>query len=378
MSNTAKPRNEAEIVTAVREARSASTPIEIVGGGTKRGLGRPTQTAVTMDMSDLSGISLYEPSELVIGAAAGTSLSSINAALAENRQQLAFEVPDFSKLFGTDGSPTIGAVAATNLSGPRRILSGAARDALLGVRMVTGHGEAVKNGGRVMKNVTGYDLVKLSAGAHGTLGVLTEVTFKVLPIPETETTLVFDGLSDADAVSCMAAGLGSPFEVSGAAHHARSTVRAMARHRGAPASGIEGFADQVDYRFWRAGQTAQAPRRRLADGCGRCQPSCGGWCATAHSLRDEPEHAIWRISVQPSHGPRIGHVVRNSLDGEVVYDWGGGLIWAPCRWSHADAGAQVLRAATARPAVTRRCSVRPRPCAPPCRVPSRASRQSPS
>jgi glycolate oxidase FAD binding subunit len=341
MSNTVKPRNEAEIVAAVQDARNASTPIEIVGGGTKHGLGRPTQTAVTLDMSGLSGITLYEPSELVIGAHAGTAMSQIRAKLAENRQQLAFEVPDFSELFGNTGAPTIGAVAATNLSGPRRIYAGAARDALLGVRMVTGHGEAVKNGGRVMKNVTGYDLVKLSAGAYGTLGVLTEVTFKVLPIPETEATLVFEGLGDGDAVACLASGLGSPFEVSGAAH-LPATEGSLAR----TCLRIEGFADQVDYRFNALAKVLKRHGTAMRiDAAGSSEL----WqmvrdCAF---FADRGDHAIWRISVQPSNGPRIGHVIRNSLDGEVFYDWGGGLIWAAVPLDHTDGGAQVIRAATA-------------------------------
>ena len=151
-----EPADEKETVEAVAEARSKGLPMEIAGGGTKRGLGRPIQAGAALSMAKLTGITLYEPAELVISAKAGTALADVEAALDEKGQQLAFEPMDHGAIYGASaGRPSIGSVAACNLSGPRRIYAGAARDSLIGVRVVTGKGEAMKNGGRVMKNVTG-------------------------------------------------------------------------------------------------------------------------------------------------------------------------------------------------------------------------------
>src|SRR4051812_21259201 len=197
------PPDEAEVASVVREAAARRTPLAVEGGGTRRGLGRPMQTAATLSTAKLRGVTLYEPTELVLSARAGTPLAEVEALLAKHGQRLAFEPMDHRPLQGSGGEPTLGGIVAANVSGPRRIEAGAARDTLIGVRAVTGRGEAVKSGGRVMKNVTGYDLVKFLAGSYGTLAVLSEVTFKVLPKPETEATLVLSGLDERRAVAAL-------------------------------------------------------------------------------------------------------------------------------------------------------------------------------
>lgn len=295
-----RPGTEAEVAEAVLSAQGA---LRIIGGGT-RAIGRPVVGEV-LETSGLTGISLYEPGALTLVAAAGTPLAEVEAALLSEGQRLPFEVPDLRGLLGRTGVSTLGGVVAGNASGPRRVQAGACRDSLIGIRFVDGRGTAIKNGGRVMKNVTGYDLVKLLAGSFGTLGVLTEVAFKLLPVPEATATLVIPDLDDTAAVAAMAAALGSPCDVSGAAHW--PGVGTMLR--------IEGFATSVAYR---AGQLRALLGGEVQDGPGR-------WA----EIRDvAPFHAaqgdVWRLSVKPSDAP--GLVARAGAEA-VLYDWAGGLVW---------------------------------------------------
>jgi glycolate oxidase FAD binding subunit len=335
------PSSEAELAQFVREAAGRKMPLSIVGGGTKRTFGRPTQVAGTISTAGLAGITLYEPAEMVIAARAGTPLSEVIAALDARGQMLPFEPCDWRHLLGSEGEPTIGSVVAMNLSGPRRIMAGAARDSLIGTRFVNGLGEVVQSGGRVMKNVTGLDLARLMAGAHGTLGVLTEVTFRVLPKPEMAVTLVFAGLDDVSAVKALSAALGSPFSVSGAAHlpagiggdGARTLVR------------LEGFATSVDYR---AGRLSDLLRPLAGAPSARLDTAASGalWRAVADVafLAEPREPAVWRVSVAPDAGPRLVAALRGRIACSALYDWGGGLVWLACD-AGGDAGAREVRAA---------------------------------
>ncbi|KAF0230578.1 MAG: glycolate oxidase FAD binding [Beijerinckiaceae bacterium] len=359
MTDIKRPNDEAEVSALVRDAAANGTSLRIQGGGTRAGLGRPTQDAATLSTAGLSGITLYEPAEMVIGAKAGTPLETIEKALAEKGQMLAFEPADFRLLFGTQGTPTIGAVAAGNISGPRRLWGGAARDSLIGVRFVNGNGEIIKSGGRVMKNVTGLDLVKLQAGAWGTLGVLTEVIFKVVPKSDTVATFVLSGLDDATAVTAMATAITSPFEITGAAHlpaTAKSSEVApgsredfAAARNGIGGEGartylrIEGFPVSVDYR---AGELAKLLSRfgtlsRLEESIGTSV-----WSAIrdAAPLAEPRDAAIWRLSVKPSEAPATIEAIRPAMAVRAFYDWGGGLIWLAVS-AEGDAGATVIRAA---------------------------------
>ena len=198
MTDSLKPRDAQDVEAAVQWALAEGKALEIVGHGSKRAIGRPAQTDLTLDLSGLSGVTLYEPEELVLSAKAGTPLAEIEALVAAKGQQLAFEPMDYAAVLGgSAGSGTIAGVLAANLSGPRRIKAGAARDHFLGVTAISGRGETFKSGGRVVKNVTGYDLCKLLAGSWGTLAVMTEVTIKTLPRPETEETVLVRGLDPA-------------------------------------------------------------------------------------------------------------------------------------------------------------------------------------
>jgi glycolate oxidase FAD binding subunit len=341
MIETLKPQTTEQVVEALAWASAEETPVEILGTGTKRGFGRPMgdgnrTIAHAVDLSGLSGITLYEPEELVLSAWAGTPLAEIEAAVAEKGQMLAFEPPALARLYGSTGG-TLGGMIACNLAGPRRIKAGAARDHILGIESVTGRGELVKSGGRVVKNVTGYDLSKLLTGSFGTLAALTQITIKVLPAPETVETVLLTGLDDAAAVRAMALAMNSSHEVSAAAHV--PVVHAGAVHGGSDAVTairIEGFVPSVAAR--------SAALQELLGHAGPvsildAEASKAFWA----SIRDvEPfvdgNQALWRLSVTPSKAPVI---VADIPGGQPVYDWGGGLIW--CRSDDGDA----IRAAVA-------------------------------
>jgi glycolate oxidase FAD binding subunit len=349
MATTVKPREPEEVRAFVAWAAGEEEPLELRGAGTKRGLGRPIQASHTLDLSGLSGITLYEPEELVLTARAGTTLKEIENLLAANRQLLAFEPPDLGPLYGAPAEAgTIGGLLACNLAGPRRIKAGAARDHFLGAALVNGRGELIKTGGRVVKNVTGYDLCKLLAGSHGTLAAMTEVTVKLLPAPERTRTLLVLGLDDATGVRAMTAAMGSEHEASGAAHLPSAIMAgSVIPHvsgggKSVSAVRLEGFPDSV-------AQRAEGLRALLA-GFGPVEElhshnSAAFW----RELRDaspfarRPELEIWRLSVPPSSGPAV--IARHAeLEPLAWYDWAGGLVWLGLDPA-AEARAERVRAA---------------------------------
>ena len=346
------PADLTELREAVAEALAAGEPLEIVAGGSKRGLGRPLQLPRTLDLARLSGIRDYQPSELTLTAGAATPIAEIEQALAENRQMLAFEPPDWDAIYGLaeaeTGRRSLGGVLAANLSGPRRPKAGAARDHLLGFRGVSGRGEEFKAGGKVVKNVTGYDLPKLMAGSFGTLAALEEVTVKVLPRPETALTLMLLGLDPETAVRRFAAALASPWEVSAASYlpAALTAGSGLASLPAVAALRLEGPAPSVAFRRERLlAELAAGGETGLLEG----EASAAFWRAigNARPLAEPKGAALWRISAAPSRGAELALEIARECEARWYLDWGGGLLWAAVTGAE-DGGAGKIRAALRR------------------------------
>ncbi|MFW6077679.1 MAG: FAD-binding protein [Hyphomicrobiales bacterium] len=345
MAGALRPQTPDDLAGAITWAAGEKAPVEVIGTGTKRSVGRAMQTSVTLDTSALSGVSLYEPDELVLRAGAGTRLDEIEALLAENGQQFAFEPPDLSRLLGAEHSGTLGGMVASNFSGPRRIKAGAVRDHLLGFTAVSGRGETFKSGSRVMKNVTGYDLSKLMTGSWGTLAVLADTTFKVLPAPETETTVMVTGLSEDAAAQAMSAAMQSAADVSGAAHLPADMAAASKALQGADSAvtllRIEGVGPSVEFRAERLHEILSAFGRpeRLDTAASRA-----AWVEVrdVHCLADGQERLVWRISVPPMQGPRVLAGLRDTCQARGFCDWGGGLVWLDVP-ATADGSAAAIR-----------------------------------
>jgi glycolate oxidase FAD binding subunit len=338
VSAPSRPGTVAELGGIVRDAAAAKRPFEVRGGGSKARLGRATQTAATLDVTGLAGITLHEPAELVIAARAGTPLAEVEAVLASKGQMLPFEPMDHRVLLGSTAEPTIGGIVAAGVSGPRRVAVGACRDALIGAKFVNGRGEEIVSGGRVMKNVTGYDLLKVQAGAYGTLGVLTEVTFKVLPLPLGTATLVVEGQPFEEAVATLSAALGSPFEVTGAAwmpgdatHPARTLMRLEIEEASIVYRG-ERLADDLGVSARRAGAEESAALWRDVRDVTR--------------LSTDPSTTVWRVSVAPTKAPAVVAAARGAGLVDMLADWGGGLLWLAMPGSLPDGGQAAIRAAT--------------------------------
>ncbi len=331
MSAMMAPADEAGIAHAVAGAHQAGEPLLVCGNATKSAMLRPVQAARSLSTGNLRGIPLYAPKELVFSARAGTPVAEIESALGEAGQHLIAEPPDLAALLDGDARApqTLGGVVASNLSGPRRVAWGAMRDHVIGVRFVNGTGEVLRSGGRVLKNVTGLDLCKLLAGSHGTLGVLTEITLKVLPAPEQCGTLALPGLGAEAGVAALAAALGSPFSVSAAAYlpaPAAARVPELAWLGGPVAlARIEDFSASVAYRTARLREAlAEFAQAELLDDAA----SRAVWRAVrdARALPAAPDDALWRVSVRPSRGPAVLSEAAHAGAGGFL-DWGGGLVW---------------------------------------------------
>jgi len=335
MSGTViKPRDSKELQQAVEWALAEGTTLDVRGSGSKISIGRPMKCGHVLDLSGLGGVVDYAPEELVVTMRAGTPMREVEALLARRNQMLAFEPPDLGPLLGHEaGEGTLVGSLMGNFAGPRRISAGAARDHMLGFSGVNGRGERFKSGGRVMKNVTGYDLSKLLTGSWGTLAVLDQVSIKVLPAPDQTRTLVLYGLDDTRAVRAMCAAMGSPHEVSGAAHIGdRTALR------------LEGVAPSVEVRL-------EGLRELLADTKATTIEELGTlesrtfWreARDATSLAVDTNAVVWRISCAPTDGPAIAARIKAERPAaRYFFDWSGGLIWLalPCS---ADADHDLVR-----------------------------------
>jgi len=348
-----RPETPKQLRDLVAWAVAEETPLEVAGSGSKRSLGRPGNLDHRLDMTAFSGIEMHEPAELVLTAGAGTALAEIDAALAGASQRLAFEPPDLGPLLGRSaGAGTLGGLLACNHAGPRRVSAGAARDHFLGFEAVSGRGETFKSGGRVVKNVTGYDLSKLMCGSWGTLGVMTKVTVKVVPVPEKAWTVLVLGLDMARAGEAMTRALQSSYDVSGAAHlpvdlAAGSQVSYVAgAGRSVTAIRVEGPGPSVEYR-------CRALREELG---------AFGETEELHShnsdtfwreirdvrpfARDGDARCVWKLSAPPTAGPALADTLAIATGGKAFLDWGGGLIWLAVD-APADAAHETVRAGVA-------------------------------
>ncbi|MCP4619753.1 MAG: FAD-binding protein [Bradyrhizobium sp.] len=336
--DTLRVRDAGDVEQVVRAAIANDQPLEIVGHGSKRQIGQPMVTNAVLDLSALNAVSSYEPNELIITVQAGAPLADVKSLIDAKNQQFAFDPMDTAPLLGTAKVGTIGGMIGAGLAGPRRIKAGGARDHLLGAHAVSGFGDSFKTGGKVVKNVTGYDLCKLLAGSWGTLAVMTEVTLKVMPRPEAERTLVLRGLDDVTACRAMTSALGSPFDVSSAAHLPGSVFRPAGGALAALASQgqavtllrLEGIAASAASRA--------ASLTKLVAGFGAAEiiedaAATDIWSAIRDVLPFVADGSlgawpVWRIVCPPASGGALGQALARETGGDVIYDWGGGLIWA--------------------------------------------------
>ena len=342
--STLRPGTDADVANAVAAAVNDAAVLNVRGNGTRAALGRPvTGNATDLDLSALTGITLYEPEELVLSARAGTPLAEIEAAVRSKNQYLAFEPADLGPLLGAaPAAATLGGTVACNIAGPRRVRAGAVRDHILGVNAVSGRGEAFKSGGRVVKNVTGYDLSKLLTGSFGTLAVMTDITLKVLPAPSDTVTVVLTGADDRRAVAIMTAALNSAASVSAAAH---------------VPGGVDGVAADAVTALRLEGTALDARRALLDDDIAdpelpRHLLDADASGALWRAVRDvasllPDDRPVWRLAVAASAAPGVVADVRQTVSCDAYYDWGGALIWLAPDPAAPAAAAAPIRAALA-------------------------------
>ena len=320
---TLKPTTPEELCALVAEAGAHARHIEVIGGGTKRAVGAMDRIDHLVSTERLDRIVDYAPEELVLTVQAGVRLADVERLTAAKGQMLAFEPPHWTRLLSARGEPTIGGVLGANLSGPRRIRAGAARDHFLGFEGVSGRGEIFKAGGKVVKNVTGYDLMKLMAGSWGTLAILTEVTLKVLPAPRCELTLLLFGLADVRASEAMTVAMNGPYDVSAAAHLPSYAAHARPLKAQMPVTALrlEGFEASVAARA-QALALALKPFGRIEDLDAVHSREFWGQVREVDAFAGDPR-PLWRLSLPPAVGWKAPH----ALPGDALYDWAGGQAW---------------------------------------------------
>ncbi len=345
-----RPRDEIQLAEVIAGASHNNIALEVAGAGTKRALGRPVEADQIVCTGAMFGISHYEPEELIVSVKTGTPVRFVEETLARQGQMMAFEPLDLGPVLGQNpGEGTIGGLFATNLCGSRRIQAGSARDNLLGVTAINGLGEQITSGGRVMKNIAGYDLARNIAGSWGTLGVMTDVTMKVTPKPEDAATLIFYGLLDELAMELMSKAMKTPCEVSGAVHIQEQLVANLSDEKlrrtdtAITAIRIENLAASVEYRlkFLKDVLDSFGPIDVLER-----DRSDDFWSDMRQlKLMQNTDTPFWRITTAPSNGVDIVAAIKAHHPNSVaVYDWSGGLVWLLTPFT-ADAGASEVHRA---------------------------------
>jgi glycolate oxidase FAD binding subunit len=342
------PGDAGEVFEAVGDALASGLSLELVAGGSRRGFGRPVEAQAVLDLSRLSGVIDYQPEELVLTVAPGTPMGELKALLAERGQSLAFEPPDFGPLWGgAPGQGTIGGAMMAGRGGPRRLVAGGPRDHFLGVKGVNGFGDAFAAGGRVVKNVTGFDLTKLLAGSFGTLAVVTEMTLKVLPAAPDAAILMLLGFDAGDAIKALSQAMGGRAAVTGAAHlpadvASRSQIPAVAdAGAGATLLRLEGVTPSL--------VAGLDHLRDLLDGLAPtlvldAAETAALWreVADAAYFAGSEDRVVWSLSVPPSRAAALGSALAAELAGRCFYDWAGGAIWLEAS-AAPDAHAAIVR-----------------------------------